>query len=142
MTAEELYRTYAAWSGQLHFYCVKELGRHVDVEYFPSDYFFRVYSGHGEDQVMTTGLFGTTVPGLRRPEGERSALVRVPRPEANPSQEDLQEAFRALCLAAARVLEADLGKERLPKSKAPVEAPRLPEKKHASKPRKKRRLKQ
>jgi hypothetical protein len=129
MTAEDLYRIYAAWSGQLHYYCVKELGRHVDVEFFPSDYFFQVYSGRGEDAQMT-GWFGTTVPALTRPPDEKSAKVPVPRPEANPSQADLDEAFRALCLAAARVLEADLGKERLPGSNAPVAAPAAP-KKHA-----------
>jgi hypothetical protein len=127
MTAEELYRTYAAWSGQLHHYCMKHLGRHVDVEYFPSDYFFNLYSGRGEDAQMT-GWFGTTVPALVRPPDELRIRVDVPRPEANPSEADLQEAFRQLCLAAARVLEADLGKERLPESSAPVEAPR---KKHA-----------
>jgi hypothetical protein len=136
VTAEELYKLYSKWSGELHYFCMKELGRHVDVEYFPNDYYFGVYSGSGQDAVMT-GWFGTTVPAVVRPPGEKSAKVQVPRPEANPSEADLQEAFRQLCLAAARVLEADLGKERLPESSAPVEAPR---KKHALS--KKRRLKQ
>jgi hypothetical protein len=118
MTADDLYKIYAKWSGELHYYCIKHLGRHVDVEYFPSDYFFNVYSGRGQDAQMT-GWFGTTVPAMIRPLGERHARVAVPRPEANPSEAELQEAFRALCLAAARVLEADLGKERLPGSNAP-----------------------
>jgi hypothetical protein len=129
MSPEELYKVYASWTGSLHFYCIKHLGRHVDVEYFPSDYFFNLYSGRGEDAQMT-GWFGTTVPALVRPPDERRVRVDVPRPEANPSEADLQEAFRALCLAAARVLEADLGKERLPGSNAPVAAPAAP-KKHA-----------
>jgi hypothetical protein len=114
VTSQELYDIYASWTGQLHFYVVRELGRHVDVEFFPAQYVFRVYSGHVE------AVLGTVMMG--RPEGERSETVRVPRPEDNPSLEDLSEAFAGLCRAAARVLELDLGGKRLPGSNAPKSA--------------------
>lgn len=123
MTSEELYKIYAGWTGSLHFYVVKHLGRHVDVQFFPDQYCFEIYSGHAEPIVSASG-----VPRLERPPGESSEIVRVPRPEQNASQAQLDEAFRALCLAAARVLEFDLGKERLPEKSAP-ESP--PAEKHA-----------
>jgi hypothetical protein len=88
-----------------------ELGRHVDAEFFPKEYVFRIYSGHLE------AVLGTVMMG--RPEDERSETVRVPRPEDNPSREDLSRAFEGLCRAAARVLELDLGGKRLPESNAP-----------------------
>lgn len=122
MTAEDLYKIYAAWTGQLHFYCVKELGRHVDVEYFPNDYFFRIYSGHAEGSTFSFGYGSASsiIPSLMRPACERSEIVKVPRPEDSPSAETLEEAFRALCLAAARVLEVQTGKAALPAPNEPI----------------------
>ena len=114
MTAEELDNVYAAWSGQLHHYVVKHLSRHVDVEYFHERYCFRIYSGYGQDPVFGFGVGGGgTVPNLSRPEGERSETIQVPTPADNPTQIDLDNAFRALCLAAARVLEVELDKPKL-----------------------------
>lgn len=130
MTAQDLQDLYYSWTGKLHFYLVKELGRHADVEYFPNQYVFRIYSGHLES-ILGTVRFG-------RPEGERSATVQVPRPEQNPSQAELDEAFRALCVAAARVLEIDVGKKRLSAENAPQS---LPGKKHAFLPDRRRRAK-
>lgn len=126
MTAEELYKVYAGWSGSLHYYVVKELGRHIDCEYFPQQYEFAIYQGHAEDEEVKVIGFGvgTTVPGLRRPYGERKEVIKLPRPEDEPTREDLDKVFVNLCLAAARVLRIDLGK---PKLDAPA-----PEK-HASK---------
>jgi hypothetical protein len=110
MTAQELYRTYAAWTGQLHYYAVKHLGRHIDCEYNPDSYEFQVFSGHAEDAPV--GAF-QTVPAFVRPPGEERAIIRLPRPEENPSSEQLDEAFRQICLAAARVLGVDLDKPKL-----------------------------
>jgi hypothetical protein len=110
MTSQELYKTYAAWSGQVHYYCVKHLGRHIDCEYDPDRYEFRVFSGHAEDAPM--GAF-QTVPTLVRPSGEERAVIRLPKPEENPSSEQLDEVFRQICLAAARVLNVNLDKPKL-----------------------------
>jgi hypothetical protein len=120
MTAQELYKVYAAWSGQLHFYVRKELGAHIDCEFFPSDYLFKLYGGHAEDAPLQVWNF-QTVPGFQRPPGEARATVKLPRPEDNPSAADLDRVFRDLCLAAARVLAVDVSKAKLPP----------PEKKHA-----------
>ena len=110
MTAQELYRTYAAWTGQLHYYAVKHLGRHIDCEFLPDTYEFRIFSGHAEDAPV--GAF-QTVPGLVRPAGELRAMICLPRPEENPTSEQLDEVFRQICLAAARVLGVDLDKPKL-----------------------------
>jgi hypothetical protein len=114
-----LYKIYANWSGQLHHWVGTRLGRQIDCEFFPNEYVFKIYSGHAraigtrfaiaEDQVIPL----STVPNLERPQGERTVTVQLPRPESDPSQEVLDEAFRQLCLAAARVLEIDLGKAKL-----------------------------
>jgi hypothetical protein len=122
----DLYSIYSKWTGQLHHWVARELGKHIDVEYFPQDYLFKLYSGRAQDRETT--LF-STVPGLTRPSGEASAQVRVPKHNDNPTQAELDEAFRQLCLAAARVLGIDLDK------------PKLPEKKHALKKAPKRRRK-
>jgi hypothetical protein len=115
MTKEELYITYYKWTGILHQLVATHLGEHVDVEYFPDDYVIQVYSGSAEERVMT-GWMGTTVPGLSRPRGEQRATIKLPRPEDNPNQEDLEATFRALCLAVARVLNIKLAQLGLPES--------------------------
>jgi hypothetical protein len=132
MTSEQLYKVYAAWSGQLHFYVVKELGAHVDCEFFPDTWKFGVYSGYAQDaELGGFGALPVTVPGLRRPARERKEVLQLPRPEDDPSPADLDKAFVDLCLAAARVLKLDLKKAQLP---APPEP-----KKHALPGRKKKR---
>jgi hypothetical protein len=112
MTQEQLYKVYAAWSGQLHHYVIKELGAHIDCEFFPGTWKFALYSGYAQDKPLNVWGF-STVPGLVRPVGEARELIQLPRPEDNPSQEELDNAFRGLCLAAARILEIDLGKPKL-----------------------------
>ena len=126
VSAADLYTVYAAFTGQLHHWVARELGKHIDVEYFPQEYLFKLYGGRAQDRE--TALF-STVPGLTRPSGEASVQIRVPKYDDNPTQADLDEAFRQLCLAAARVLGIDLDK------------PKLPEKKHALKAPKRRRKK-
>jgi hypothetical protein len=113
MTEQELYKVYAQWSGQLHHWMVKELGRHLDVEFFPApDWLMKLYSGHAQERLVG-GWGGATVPALRRPGEEARAVVRLPRPEDAPSPAQLDDTFREICLTAARVLEIDLGKPKL-----------------------------
>ena len=107
MTGQELYQIYSKWTGELHFFCVRNLGRHLDCEYFPDQHQFKVYSGYAVES------FGT-VPGLTRPEGERSLSVELLRPEDDPTREDLELLFKEICLAAARVLKVPLGRQALP----------------------------
>jgi hypothetical protein len=135
MTSQELYKTYAAWTGQLHYYAVKHLGRHIDCEYNPDSYEFCIFSGHAEDAPLSVWAFHT-VPTLVRPPGEARAVIRLPKPEENPSSEQLDEVFRQLCLAAARVLSVDLGKLKLA---APEKSMLVAKKRKNESPRAKRR---
>jgi hypothetical protein len=135
MTAQELYRTYAAWTGQLHYYAVKHLGRHIDCEYNPDSYEFRIFSGHAEDGDLSVWAF-RTVPTLVRPPGEERAVIRLPKPEENPTSEQLDEVFRQICLAAARVLNVDLDK---PKLAAPEKSMLISKKRKNESPRTRRR---
>jgi hypothetical protein len=113
MTEQELYKVYAGWTGQLHYWMVKELGRHLDCEFIPSpEWLFKLYSGHAEERLVS-GWGGATVPALARPEGEAKAVVKLPKPEDGPSPAELDDTFRAICLTAARILEIDLGKPKL-----------------------------
>jgi hypothetical protein len=124
---KELYKIYADWTGHLHHWVQTKLGLHIDCEYFPDSYQFKLYSGWAkpiptsfaikEDSVLPI----STVPNLTRPRGENSILIQLPKPGEDPSQAELDEAFRGLCLAAARLLEIDLKR------------PQLEEKKHAFK---------
>jgi hypothetical protein len=125
--SNELYKIYADWTGQLHHWVQTKLGRHIDCEYFPDSYQFKLYSGSAEP-TRTTFAFNedsilpiSTVPNLARPSGEAAITVQLPKPEEDPTRADLDEAFRGLCLAAARLLEIDLKR------------PQLEEKKHAFK---------
>jgi hypothetical protein len=113
MTSQELYEVYAAWTGSLHFWTNKHLGRHIDCEFFPNDWLFKLYTGHAQDaELMPWGF--STVPALQRPPGEAKATITLPKPEDNPTQEQLDEVFRGICLAAASILEIDLDKPKLP----------------------------
>lgn len=113
MTEAELYDLYAGWTGQLHFWMDKELGRHLDVEFFPApDWLIKLYSGHAEERLVG-GWSNVTVPGLKRPSGEARAVIALPRPERQPTKTDLDNCFREICLMAARILEIDLGKPKL-----------------------------
>jgi hypothetical protein len=129
MTDAQLYETYAAWTGQLHFYADKYLGRHIDAEYFPAIYEFRLYSGEAKEKELAVWGF-STVPSMTRPLGEATVTIKLPRPEDNPTPEQLEEVFRGICMAAARVLAIDLGKPKLeePKPNGPVQKSML---KHA-----------
>jgi hypothetical protein len=108
MTETELYEIYAKWTGELHFWCVRELDRHIDVEFFPSAYEFKLYSGYAEEYSTSSGI-----PGLQRPPGERTETVRLLRPEQSPTQKQLETLFKDICLAAARVLDVRVGRARL-----------------------------
>jgi hypothetical protein len=115
MTSEEqrLYDTYASWTGSLHHYCVKFLGAPLNVEFFPSPHWhMKMWPGPLEEvqPMMGAGVMLSSVPRIYRPEADAFPL---PRPEENPTQEELDETFRHLCLAAAEVLKIDLGKRRL-----------------------------
>lgn len=105
--ADRLYKLYAGWTGQLHFWVGKELGRHVDCEFFPEKFLFKIYGGFGQPAALDVYAFHT-VPGISRPAGERTEVVRLPRPETHPSKDELDRVFRELCLAAARVLEIEV----------------------------------
>jgi hypothetical protein len=110
MDDKELYAVYAAWTGQLHFWVERQLGEHVDAEFFPApDWLFKVYGGQSEIDISVSGIINLTRPGA-----ERSETIRLPRPEENPTQEELDQTFRAICLAAARVLGIEVGKKMLP----------------------------
>lgn len=123
LTESELYEVYASWTGQLHFYCERVLGRHLDCEFFPSEHKFRLYSGRAQDaEIGGYGPLPSTVPGFVRPEGELAFSLDLPRAEAKPTQTDLDVVFLDLCRAAARVLEIDLGKSRLPEKHASDES--------------------
>jgi hypothetical protein len=109
MTEQELYQIYSKWTGELHFFVLRNLGEHLDAEYFPGEYKFKVYSGWVEEYTTTSGI-----PGLSRPPGERSETIKLLRPEDDPSAEDLRQLFRTICLAAARVLEVSIAQALLP----------------------------
>jgi hypothetical protein len=115
MTSEEqrLYDTYAAWTGQLHHYCVKFLGAELNVEFFPApDWHMKLYPGPLEEiqPMMAGSVMISSVPRLYRPNVDPFPL---PRPEDNPTQEELDLVFHNLCLAAALLLHIDLGKRKL-----------------------------
>ena len=109
MSAEELYEIYSKWTGALHFWTLHQLGEHLDCEYFPDSYQFKVYSGYVEEYTTLTGI-----PGLSRPEGERSETIQLLCPEDYPTEEDIRQLFRTICLAAARVLKVDIAQALLP----------------------------
>lgn len=108
MTERDLYETYSRWTGELHFYAVRELGAHLDCEFFPDQYEFKVYSGFVEEYTTNSGI-----PGLARPPGERSETVKLLRPENNPTKADLDQLFRTICLAAARVMKVKVARAEL-----------------------------
>lgn len=108
MTKEELYDVYSRWTGELHFFAVRDLGAHLDCEYFPDQYEFKVYSGFVEEYTTNSGI-----PGLARPPGERFETIKLLRPEDNPGKRELDNLFKAICLAAARVLNVKVGRAEL-----------------------------
>lgn len=128
MMSEEqrLYDTYAAWTGQLHHYCVKYLGAELNVEFHPApDWEMRMWPGPLEEiqpMMLAGGGMMSSVPRIYRPPTEPFPL---PRPEQNPTKEELDRVFRDLCLAAAQVLKLDLGKRKLADGTGPKK-PRKP----------------
>jgi hypothetical protein len=125
MTDKDLYELYAKWTGYLHVWCNNCLGRHIDAEYFPAIYEFRLYSGEAKEKELQVWGF-STVPAISRPLGEASVTINLPRPEDDPSAEQLEQVFRGICLAAARILEIDLGKPKLEASAPSNEKHSLP----------------
>jgi hypothetical protein len=115
MTDKDLYSVYAGWTGSLHHWVQKHLGRHIDCEYFPSEYVFRIYSGQGAQKELAPWGF-STVPAILRPAGEAKATITLPKPQDNPTPEQLDDVFKAICLAAASILEIELAKPKLPDS--------------------------
>jgi hypothetical protein len=121
MTSEEqrLYNIYAGWTGSLHHYCVKYLGAELNVEFFPApEWHMKLYPGPLEEipPMMAGTRMVSSVPRLYRPKADPFPL---PRPEENPTQEELDRVFRDLCLAAAQVLQVDLGKRKLANGMGP-----------------------
>lgn len=105
---ERLYNIYARWSGQLHAWVLSQLGAHIDCEFIPNEWLFKIYSGEAQVSVSNSG-----VPSLGRPPGERCETVILLRPDELPSDDDLDYLFRTLCIAAARVLKIDLNRKKL-----------------------------
>jgi hypothetical protein len=112
--AERLYRIYSTWSGGLHHWCATRLGRHVDAEFFPLTWKFKVYSGNAQEELSLSGL-----PGLTRPKDELSFTLQLPKPEDEPTDSDLDKTFKNICLATAKMLELDLGVPKLTGIKKP-----------------------
>jgi len=112
MTTEEqrLYDTYANWTSLLHFWVKQQLGEpHLNAEFLPApNWEMRIFAGPIDDGMIGQGH---TVPSISRPAGGRT--VPLPRPEQHPTQEQLDNAFRTLCLAAAQVLQIDVSKAKL-----------------------------
>ena len=118
MTAQELEHLYSRWTGLLHKWVAEKLERHIDCEFFPPEWTFKIYSG--EARIGNLDIYAmSTVPRILRPTLERVAIAKLPRPEDNPTQEMLDDAFRELCWSAARVLEIDLEKPKLAKPAPP-----------------------
>jgi hypothetical protein len=111
MTEQELYALYSGWTGKLHYWCVRHLGRRCDFEYFPNEWLMNVYGGEGV-QELPVGM-GVTVPMLERPQGQHVGTLKLLRPEDAPSQSDLDQLFHRLCWCAAEVLEIDVGSKKL-----------------------------
>ena len=132
--SNELYKIYADWTGHLHHWVQTQLGRHIDCEYLPDSYQFKLYTGWAQAEETRFALQEdsilplSTVPNLTRPRGEDSVLIQLPKPEQDPSQAELDEAFRGLCLAAARLLEIDLHRPQLEEEKHAFERQGSPRK--------------
>ena len=110
MTSEELYSTYASWTGLLHFWVVKHLNAQVNFEFYPApEWKIAIYAG-----IPTPSLEGT-VPAFECPAD--AIKLKLPEPANEPTGADLEKAFRACCEAAARVLGVRLDKAALPAAK-------------------------
>lgn len=132
--AQQLYQVYAGWSAKLHTWVETQLGRHIDCEFVPHTWEFKIYSGHAE-----TSILGAGIPRFTRPEVERMEIILLPRPEQRPDQEGLDLAFRTLCLAAARVLGLKPSKALAEASQAAPEPVKLlRDSEHAKTPRPRR----
>lgn len=116
--ATRLYNIYSGWTAQLHTWVANQLQRHIDCEFVPADWEFKIYSGEAGASISSSGI-----PHVMRPAGERVETVHLLTPEELPDDEDLDFTFRTLCLAAARVLKLKVGEHTLDTSKtlpAPV----------------------
>jgi hypothetical protein len=81
----------------------------------------KLYPGPLEEiqPMMAGSVMISSVPRLYRPKADPFPL---PRPEQNPTKEELDEVFRALCLAAAQILKIDLGKRKLANGMGPEDS--------------------
>lgn len=110
MTREELDHIYCGWSGSLHKWVAQYLGAPINVEYDPNKWEIRLWPGDLEMVFGTSGVFH-----VERPAG--TAAMDLP-PEGS-TQEEVDEAFKRLCLIAAALLNIDLGKAKLSNGPAP-----------------------
>jgi hypothetical protein len=132
MNADELYQLYSAWSGQLHFYAARDLHRQLNAEFFPAPA-WEMQLSRAMEEVTASGI-----PRLIHIGGE---IYRLPRPEENPSKDQLDITFRHLCLVAARVLEIDLSQLKVTFSASQESPPRKPCEKSTRKSRRQKTLK-
>lgn len=110
MKADEIDRQYCRWSNKLHLWVTERTGRPLSVQYFPlwqNEPKMRLFKGEPQYQISGSGM-----PQLLPPSGVYVDFP-LPRPQDNPTQQILDETFKQLCLAAARLLEIDLGKPKL-----------------------------
>jgi hypothetical protein len=108
MTEDEraLYDIYASWSGKLHFWVLQRLERTLSCEFEPDTWTFKMWPGAPDVSVSMSG-----VPHVRAPkDAYRVALLS---PAQHPTGAQLDELFKQLCLAAARVLNIDLNRTQL-----------------------------
>jgi hypothetical protein len=113
-----LRRIYGNWSRNLHEWCLSQLGRRVDsfVHFGNPDWKFSVYSGRAEIEISDAGI-----PHYIRPPGERSYTINLPRGRDNPTEEQINEIFRNICMGAARVMQIDLGRAQLNRETPQIE---------------------
>lgn len=117
MNAGQIDQQYCQWSFKLHKWLF-ERGYAMNLQYFPSpDWKMRLFPGLAAFSVSMAGI-PTLEPG-------RHEDILLPRPEQNPSQEDLDETFRQLCLSAARLLEIDLRNAKLDRGNQPGKSRRV-----------------
>jgi hypothetical protein len=111
MTAEEIDRQYTRWTALLHRWIADHTGKALSVQYYPApDWKMHLFRGDPEFSVSRAGI-----PALIKPPGYSDFAL----PQPGASQEELDHAFRLLCLAAARQLDLDLKKLRLPNGNKP-----------------------
>jgi hypothetical protein len=121
MTAQELDKIYCRWTWDLHTWVLAYLGRYISARYYPPpDWKMELFTGIPQEHVSSGGI-----PRLEPPEGAEVASFKLPRPEHQPTQADVDKAFRGLCLAAALLLHVDIAKTKLANGSPPASIPSL-----------------